>query len=520
MLGGCVVFSTFKTGVGGYNRSVMQNITRLTELLRARHPCIRITTADEPEALAIIHAAAAELRLPVWEWSVARGLRDGEFADAPALPDTNALVDALIFVSRQQQRRIVVLFDSLPHLAGERERESLRVFREQIFSFDKIGAHFILIDAPSALPPGVEHLAHPFDVLPPDDDKLRRILKETVQQFHQQQPIRAQLAPHEAELIIRNLRGLSTWDARQIVREAIAGDMQLNGDDANRILAAKRKRLQAQGMLEYVEAPVNLNEIGGLRNLKAWLKARQNAFRKDATQFGLPAPRGMLMLGVQGAGKSLSAKAVATAWQRPLLRLDVGALYDKFIGESERRLRDTLRQAEMMAPIILWIDEIEKAFAGAASQSIDGGLSKRMFGTLLTWMQEHKAPVFLIATANDIAALPPELMRKGRFDEIFFVDLPTIEARHQIIEIHLKRRNRPAAKFDLDSLAEASNGFSGAEIEQAIVSALHEAYSAQEELSTEHVMKALRSSPPLSVTMAENVEALRRWASGRCVPAD
>src|SRR4029077_1905948 len=225
------------------------------------------------------------------------------------------------------------------------------------------------------------------------------------------------------------------------------------------------------------------------------------------------------MLGVQGAGKSLAAKAIATAWKRPLLRMDVGALYDKYIGESERRLRDALKQAERMAPIILWIDEIEKAFASAASQSSDGGLSKRMFGTLLTWMQERTAPVFLMATANDIEALPPELLRKGRFDEIFFVDLPGLEARSAIIEIHLKKRRRDPKRFDVAALAVASDGFSGAEIEQAIVSAMHEAFAAKSELATEHLLSAVKTSPPLSVTMAEKVQELRNWAQGRCVSA-
>ena len=226
------------------------------------------------------------------------------------------------------------------------------------------------------------------------------------------------------------------------------------------------------------------------------------------------------MLGVQGAGKSLSAKAIATAWQRPLLRMDVGALYDKYIGESERRLRDALKQAERMAPIILWIDEIEKAFASAASQSSDGGLSKRMFGALLTWMQERTEPVFLIATANDIEALPPELLRKGRFDEIFFVDLPSLESRSTIIEIHLKKRKRDPAKFDIAALAVAADGFSGAEIEQAIISALHDAFSLKMELMTQHILDALKNSPPLSVTMSEKVAALREWAQGRCVMAE
>lgn len=226
------------------------------------------------------------------------------------------------------------------------------------------------------------------------------------------------------------------------------------------------------------------------------------------------------MLGVQGAGKSLCAKAVATAWKQPLLRLDPGVLYNSFVGESERNLRQALRQIEMMSPVILWIDEIEKGFASAASQSTDGGLSKRMFGTLLTWMQDHEAPVFVIATANDIEALPPELLRKGRFDEIFFVDLPQNETRKKIFEIHLRKRRRDPVQFNLDALAETAEGYSGAEIEQAVLSALHEAFAKNTDLKTNLILSALQTSPPLSVTMAEKVESLRAWAEGRCVPAD
>jgi len=226
------------------------------------------------------------------------------------------------------------------------------------------------------------------------------------------------------------------------------------------------------------------------------------------------------MLGVQGAGKSLCAKAIATAWHQPLLRMDPGALFASYIGESERNLREALRQTESMSPVVLWIDEIEKGFASAASQSTDGGLSKRMFGTLLTWMQEHEEPVFIIATANDIGALPPELLRKGRFDEIFFVDLPSEPVRKEIFAIHLKKRHRDAGQFDLEALAKTSEGYSGAEIEQAVISALHEAYANKTDLDTNRLLSALRTSPPLSVTMAESVECLRAWAEGRCVPAD
>jgi len=202
------------------------------------------------------------------------------------------------------------------------------------------------------------------------------------------------------------------------------------------------------------------------------------------------------------------------------LRMDPGALYASFIGESERNLRDALRQTEMMSPVVLWIDEIEKAFASAASRSADGGLSQRMFGTLLTWLQEHEAPVFVVATANDIGALPPELLRKGRFDEIFFVDLPNQDVRKEIFAIHLKKRKRDPTKFDLDALAEASEGYSGSEIEQAVVSALHAVYSDKTGLSTDRILSALRNSPPISVTLAESVQYLRAWSEGRCVPAD
>ena len=215
-----------------------------------------------------------------------------------------------------------------------------------------------------------------------------------------------------------------------------------------------------------------------------------------------------------------SCISIATAWHQPLLRMDPGALYASFIGESERNLRDALRQTEMMSPVVLWIDEIEKAFASAASRSADGGLSQRMFGTLLTWMQEHEAPVFVVATANDIGALPPELLRKGRFDEIFFVDLPSLKVRREIFAIHLRKRNRDPTKFDLGELAKASVGYSGSEIEQAVVSALHEAYSEKTGLTTDQILLAIRNSPPISVTLAERVQGLRAWAKDRCVPAD
>jgi SpoVK/Ycf46/Vps4 family AAA+-type ATPase len=363
-------------------------------------------------------------------------------------------------------------------------------------------------------------IATRFEISFPDEAELERLLKSTLRELHDEQRIGVNMSRQGLTTVIRNLRGLTRRQARQIITDVVADDRRFDDSDINHVLASKRRILSGIGMLDYVETPANLDEIGGLKRLKQWLNQRQGALSEDAIAFGIPAPRGVLMLGVQGAGKSLSAKAVASAWQRPLLRMDVGALYDKYIGESERRLREALRQAEMMSPIILWIDEIEKAFASAGSQSNDGGLSKRMFGSLLTWMQEHEHPVFLIATANDIEALPPELLRKGRFDEIFFVDLPNLEARHAIFRIHLKKRGRDVKQFDVDTLAAESDGYSGAEIEQAIIAALYTAYSSKAELKTDHILNALRNSPPLSVTMAERIADLRDWSQGRCVPAD
>jgi SpoVK/Ycf46/Vps4 family AAA+-type ATPase len=301
--------------------------------------------------------------------------------------------------------------------------------------------------------------------------------------------------------------------------EAITNDQKFDDHDINAVIASKRRMLQKAGLLEYVQTPLDLSEIGGMNNLKKWLNQRKDAFTTDAEKFGITAPRGVLMLGVQGAGKSLCAKAIATAWKQPLLKLDPSVLYGSYIGESERNLREALKQTEMMSPVILWIDEIEKAFASAASRSADGGLSQRMFGTLLTWLQEHEAPVFVVATANDIAALPAELLRKGRYDEIFFVNLPDEEVRKEIFSIHIKKRSRDPEQFDLNKLAKESEGYSGSEIEQAVISALHEAYSENEDIKTETIMNALKNSPPLSVTMKEHVEALLEWSKGRCVPA-
>jgi len=396
----------------------------------------------------------------------------------------------------------------------------LRTLRDLIERFEKNDSTLVMIDSEDKLPGVVKSYARPFEISFPNQQELKDLVCKTLRSYHRKNPIEVGITKKGLDTIVRNLRGLTRRQAERIIIDTVADDRRFDDDDINLVIASKRRMTQRGGLLEYIQTLLDLSEIGGMRGLKKWLNQRKDAFSTKATNFGLEAPKGVLMLGVQGAGKSLCAKAIASAWQQPLLRLDPSTLFNSYIGESERNLREALRQTEMMSPVVLWIDEIEKGFASAASQSTDGGLSKRMFGTLLTWLQEREAPVFVVATANDIEALPPELLRKGRFDEIFFVDLPRQDVRREIFAIHLKKRNRDPKKFDLGALAEASKGYSGSEIEQAVVSALHEAYADKTGLNTECILSALRASPPLSVTLAEKVQCLRAWAEGRCVPAD
>jgi AAA+ superfamily predicted ATPase len=499
---------------------------RLAAMLRAGHACVRIVTIEEDEARTVALQAAQALQRAPCTWSAVSGLVTGHIEGRGAVPETMRLGAACAWGVLNAPESVFVLLDACPALVGDHAAQ--RALRELVHACGARGGGVVLIDADeAATPPALKAGSTLFELALPDEETLGEIVKGVVRQMHRQAPVSTSLTRAEFSTIVRNLRGLSRRQAGVILREVVAEDRTLNIYDLNSILARKRRMLQSGGLLEYVKSPVDMDAIGGLPRLKAWLKARERAMDEDARAFGIEPPRGVLILGVQGAGKSLSAKAIATAWKRPLLRLDMGALYDKYVGQSERNLRDALHQAEVMAPNVLWMDEIEKAFAGSSGEGggggggSDSGLSRRMLGMLLTWMQEHRSGVFLAATANDIDSLPPELMRKGRFDEIFFVDLPGPEAREAIFRIHLEKRKRPATGFDLARLVDASDGHSGAEIEQAVIAALLGAYAdAKRELSTDDLVRALESSPPLSVTRAEKIAELREWARGRCVSAE
>ncbi len=490
-------------------------VSQFEKLLNGRHPCMIIVTPEESFALGIIREAVLRTPLICKVWKINGGLRDGLISDHPPIPDTEHAAAALYYQLRQKEVSVDVFLDLSPHL---RDARTLRLLRDLIEYRTENGGHVILIDHSDEFPDIIHREGTPFEIALPDDKEIEFLVRSTLRRFAAQQEITAEMSPDDFRVVRRHLGGLTRRQIERIVIESVVGDDRFDIDDLETIALRKRQFVSGAGLLEFVSAPASLDEIGGMNRLKTWLSKRQDVFSAEARDFGLTAPRGILLLGVQGAGKSYCAKAIATAWNRPLIRMDVGALYDRYIGESERRLRDALHQSERMAPVVLWIDEVEKAFASAASRSTDGGLSQRMFGTLLTWMQEHNAPVFLVATANDIEALPPELLRKGRFDEIFFVDLPDVQTREAIFRIHLQKRNRNAQSFDVRALATASEGFTGAEIEQAIVSAMHEVFRSGSEITTDAIRHSIESSPPLSVTQAEKITALRSWAAGRCVP--
>ncbi len=498
----------------------------LRKTLESGSTLVRLVTFEEPEVLELALEAASMLRVEPWVWSSTGGLRQASLRDQKGIADTMNAAAALVWLRTNiREPALCIMLDLTDHL---QDAQTVRALRDVVDHFSAGGqnmeladrAWMLMIDYRADVPMVVEAISRRVDVPPPDDAEIEVCVRQALKRVNIRRPLNVKIPKKAFEQIIQTLRGLSRRQVRQIICESVHDDGEFNEKDLPVVIEGKRRLIKSAGVLEFVDRPGSMDEVGGLTKLKEWLRRREGGFSADGAAAGLEAPRGVLLLGVQGAGKSLAAKAIAAAWGRPLMRLDPGALYDRYVGESERRLREALRQAEAMAPVVLWIDEIEKGFASAASQSTDGGLSQRMFGTLLNWMQERTAPVFLVATANNIDALPPELLRKGRFDEIFFVDLPGREARAQIFAIHLKKRKHDPAKFDIPALVAESEGYSGGEIEQAVISGVYRAFDERRALATADVSEALATSPPLSVTMRERVVALRAWAEGRCVPAD
>jgi SpoVK/Ycf46/Vps4 family AAA+-type ATPase len=354
----------------------------------------------------------------------------------------------------------------------------------------------------------------------PGPEEFRALVEHIARDVGRGSPAEVQLTKEDENRLLGALRGLSLLEAGKVLTKAMVEDNRLTVEDIVHVIDAKKQIVEREGVLEYYPVEESLADVADLAGLKDWLRKRRNILNDPAraAEFGLTFPRGLLLIGVPGCGKSLCARAVATEWGLPLLRLDTGSLYNKFIGETENNFRRAMRTAERLAPCVLFIDELEKAFATGGSD--DGGVSMRVLGTFLSWLQDRKQDVFVVATANDVSRLPPEFLRKGRFDETFFVDLPDADTRTEILRIHLRRRGQDPDAFRLDLIATATHSFSGAEVEQVIVAALYTAFSDGTALSTEHMLREAAATRPLATIMAEKIAALREWARDRTVPAN
>ncbi len=493
----------------------MSDKADLQILLKSRVPIIVVETREEERALGLFkHLFDDGFYQPMFGWTVTKGLYRLDILTEPQKSNAKP-EDVLGHIRASELAGIYILKDFHPYLD---DPIIIRTIREIAQSHSKSQKTLVLISPSIELPDEVAHLSARFDLSLPDRDQLKALLLHEVDAWKEsnRRPVKGD--KKAVELLLNHLTGLSYADAKRLIRNIIYDDGAITHDDVKDIMDAKYELLGGDGVLSYEAETAHMAEVAGLKRMKHWLNQRNTVFNSETPPAGLDVPKGMLLLGVQGAGKSLAAKAVAGTWEVPLLRLDFATLYNKFYGETERNLRKALETAQVMAPCVLWIDEIEKGLS--TDQGGHGGPSKRILGTLLTWMAERKERVFLVATANDIEDLPPELMRKGRFDEIFFVDLPATDVRKNIFEIHLQKRDVKSTDFSWNELLQASDGFSGAEIEQAVVSGLYTAHAQQELLTEDILLQELQMTRPHSVVMAEKIRQLREWASSRTVMAD
>ena len=520
-------------------------LDRLKLLLNSSSPLVVVETVEEMRALEVIRHAAFDLQLPVFEWSVADGLvryekkpkrppgSGSEVQDflAPVTQDEiNVAAGAGSILNTQQPEgmlahlrtltieAVFVLKDFHRHLDSAIVTRRLR---EAAQDFAR-GRSTMVITGPAVpLPPEVEALAEYLELPLPDNARLKQIAEETFTRLSKKLSLKRKTLPEDMETIAGNMRGLTEEEAERAIAQAMVARYALCPEVAEEVLQAKKEILRRSGMLEFIDCQESMATVGGLENLKRWLARRKGTWEESARAAGLEPPRGVIILGVQGCGKSMCARAVAGEWRLPLVKFDTAAIYDKFVGETEKHIHKMFAVAEQLAPAVLWIDELEKVFAGsgADSASVDAGVSARLLGSFLGWMQDRQAPVFVAATCNNVNVLPPELIRKGRFDEIFFVDLPNSAERQAIFRVQLARHKQNVADFNLAKLVAASQGFSGAEIDAAIKSAMYAAFADKKFMDTDALLAELSSTVPLSATRAEDIERLRQWAQERAVQA-
>jgi ATP-dependent 26S proteasome regulatory subunit len=487
-------------------------------LIRARYPILYVVSSEEMRVQRLIVEIAQRRQKKVFEWSATTGLAPAGASlqsQRQRNPATRESVAALDQVIEQVEPAIFIFKDFHPFLtksnfAVVRKLKEIALHLKN--SYKTIVLLSPVVEIPIELEKEVTLLSFPL----PTCDELSALLDAIIQDVKEFKQVRIDLDQAGRERLLQAARGLTLGEAENVFAKIIVKHERLSGDEVSEVLAEKQQIIRKNGLLEYYASHETFSHVGGLSNLKDWLQKRTVAFTERARAFGLPVPKGVLLLGVQGCGKSLCAKAVSSLWQLPLLRFDMGKMFNSLVGSSEENVRKAIMVAESVAPAILWVDEIDKAFAGSqVSGATDGGTTARVFGTFVTWLSEKTAPVFVVATANDISQLPPELLRKGRLDEIFFVDLPVLEERKEIFRIHLAKRGRNPQQFDAAALAQVSQDFSGAEIEEAVISALFDAFYAQREVTTSDILEAIRQTVPLAKTMDEQINRLRAWAEGR-----
>ncbi|HEV2963932.1 MAG TPA: AAA family ATPase [Candidatus Angelobacter sp.] len=536
-------------------------LERLKVLINSSTPIVVMETVEEKRAVMLVRAACAELNLPVFEWSIADGLTRAGVIPGNSAPVASRVEpkarnasggsesDRLLAYLMSNVSRPEAPSSSNPSIVNTKEPAQVLAHLEMmtiegVFILKDFHRHIeeavvvrrlrdvaqrfctqrqtIVITAPSiSLPQELTSLVEYLELPLPDVQRLRAVVEVVYSRLAKTHTLKSQIDSAGIGAVAENLRGLTEEEAERAVSQAILKHYALCPEVVTDILEAKKNLLRRSGMLEFIECSDSLANIGGLENLKRWLQQRRGAWEESARIFGLEPPRGVIILGVQGCGKSLCARAIAGEWRLPLVRFDTSMVFDKFVGETEKRIKKLFQVAEELAPAVLWIDELEKVFAGSGtdSSSSDAGVSSRLLGSFLSWMQDRRAAVFVAATSNNVVALPPELIRKGRFDELFFVDLPNLVERKVIFNLQLARHKLNPANFNLDQLVTASKSYSGAEIDAAVQTAMYDAFSSKKTVTTESVLEALKSTIPLSATRAEEIQSLRAWSRHRAVPA-
>jgi ATP-dependent 26S proteasome regulatory subunit len=488
--------------------------TELEILIRARYPLIYLVSWEERRVEAMLGGLAARRGKRLFFWTVTQGMCEPGGSPDNASRDPQAALD---FVVKSEQQAVFVLKD---FHAFMQDAGVVRRLRDLVQSLKPSHKTLVILSPVLTLPVELEKDVTVVDYDLPGFDEMRDLLKEAVAASQGGAKFPVELKAGEASRLVQASLGMTLSEAENAFAKSIVRNGRLGVEALDVILEEIKQVVRKSRQLEYFEPDCDFGQVGGLEILKDWIRRRGKAFSEEARRFGLPQPRGVLVLGVQGCGKSMTCKTIAGLWKVPLLRLDMGAIFGGIVGQSEENMRRAIKTAESVAPCVLWLDEIEKGLSGTQSSNFsDAGTTARVFSTFLTWLQEKKRPVFVAATANNIQMLPPELLRKGRLDDIFFVDLPGQIERREILSIHVRRKGRDPAKFDLDALSKACEGFSGAEIEQAITSALFDAFYQGREVSCDDVLGAMRSCVPLSRTMREEIDALRSWASTRARPA-